>query len=150
MGISKHTHIDSKHLLHKGVYAITLKEMAVIVADPFCYPDEHRKVAMHLRVLICTAIGWPHANAWHFSYCQILHIFDLQCCIIGHQLNNYWVVIILNLSVQNCRNEIEGLVILAFAWSSTTMQIFSCSLKTYQSFFFFFLLIFVNTNKKKI
>lgn len=88
-------------------------------------------------VSICTAIGWPHANAWHFSYCQILHIFDLQCCIIGHQLNNYWVVIILNLSVQNCRNEIEGLVILAFAWSSTTMQIFSCSLKTYQSFFFF-------------
>lgn len=113
-----------KHLLHKGDQSqpsctITLREAPIIVTDPFCYPDRRRKVGMHLHVFVCT--GWPHASAPHFSYCQMLHIFDLQYSIIGHQLNYYWGVIILNLSVQNCRNKKEWLIVPTFACGSTTL-----------------------------
>lgn len=89
-------------------------------------------------VHLYSSTAWPHASTPHFRHRQILHIFDLQYSIIGHQLNYYGGVIILNLSVQNCRNKEEWLIILTFACRSTTMQFFCCSLGTYQSFFSFF------------
>jgi len=49
-----------------------------------------------VHLYTCRNTGWPYANTPHFSHSQVLRIFDLQYSIIGHQLNYYWGVIILN------------------------------------------------------
>ncbi len=88
-------------------------------------------------VYLYSDTGWPHASTPHFSHCQILHIFDLQYSIIGHQLNYYRGVIILNLSLQNCRNEEEWLIIPTFACGSTTMSFFLQLIESKPKFLFF-------------
>ena len=110
------------HLLHKASHLLHLLwrswlPLLLISLLPTSTGSSDAPASVHLY----GGTRWPRANASLFSYRQILHIFDLQCSIIGHQLNYCWGVIILNLSVQNCRNEKEWLIIPTFACGSTTM-----------------------------
>lgn len=97
-------------------------------------------------VYLYSNTGWPHASTPHFSFRQILHIFDLQYTIIGHQLNYYWGVIILNLSVKNCRNMKEWLIISTFACGSKNNVLFLLLIENIQSKI---LIIFVNVCKER-
>lgn len=70
--------------------------------------------------------GWPHARTPHFSYHQILHIFDLENSTIHHQLNYY------------CRRMSEmrknWLLMPTFARGSKTVLFLWWSLRIYVSF----------------